>query len=178
MNAVATLTFVHVVISLVGLAAGFVVLWGLLTRQRLDRWTALFLATTIATSLTGFLFPVDHVTAGHILGVISLVLLAIAVAARYGWQLVGGWRPAYVASAVAAQYLNFFVLVVQLFLKVPALKSLAPTQTEPAFALTQLVTLAAFVALGVAAVRRFRGRTATRSFDLTTVSPTIIRAGR
>jgi hypothetical protein len=153
MNAVATLTFVHVVISLVGLAAGFVVVWGLLNRQRLERWTALFLATTIATSVTGFLFPVDHITPGHILGVISLVLLAAAVVARYRQQLVGGWRAAYVVSAIAAQYLNFLVLIVQLFQKVPALKALAPTQTEPAFVITHLMTLAAFLVIAVAALR-------------------------
>jgi len=168
MTAVATLTFVHVVISLIGLTSGFIVLWGLLSRQRLERWTALFLATTIATSLTGFLFPVDHVTPGHVLGVISLVLLAIAVVARYGRQLAGGWRPAYVASAVAAQYLNFLVLVVQLFQKVPA----------PAFAVTQLITLAAFVALGVVAVRRFRSGVDTASSKLPAASAVMVHTGR
>jgi hypothetical protein len=91
---------------------------------------------------------------------------------------IGGWRPDYVVSAVAAQYLNFFVLVVQLFLKVPALKSLAPTQTEPAFAVSQLITLVVFVAPGVAAVRRFRGSIATTSSKLTAVSPMMIRTGR
>ena len=157
MNAVATLTFVHVVISLVGLTSGFVVVWGLLNRQRLERWTALFLTTTIATSVTGFLFPVDRITPGHVLGVISLVLLAVAVVALYRQQLLGRWRSAYVASAIAAQYLNFFVLIVQLFAKVPALKALAPTQTEPAFAITHLVALAAFLAVGVAALRASSG---------------------
>lgn len=153
MNAIATLTFVHVVISMVGLISGFVVVWELLNQQRAERWTALFLAATIATSTTGFLFPVDRVTPGHVLGVISLVLLAVAVVARYRQQLVGRWRAAYVVSAIAAQYLNFFVLIVQLFLKVPGLKALAPTQTEPAFAVTHLVTLAAFLVLTVAALR-------------------------
>jgi hypothetical protein len=171
MTAIATLTFVHIVISLIGLASGFVVLWGLLSRQRLERWTALFLATTIVTSLTGFLFPVDHVTPGHVLGVISLALLATAVVARYGRQLDGGWHPAYVASAVAAQYLNFLVLVVQMFQKVPALKALAPTQTEPAFAFTQLITLAVFVALGVVAVRRFKNGIDRASSRLPAASP-------
>lgn len=163
MNAVATLTFVHVVISLAGLVSGFVVIWGLLDRKRLERWTALFLATTIATSLTGFLFPVDHITPAHVFGVISLVLLTVAVVALYGRQLIGRWRAAYVVSAIAAQYLNFFVLIVQLFLKVPALKALAPTQTEPAFAITQLVTLAVFLTFGVAALRT-ESRKATARF--------------
>lgn len=156
MNAIAFLTYVHVLLSLVGLGTGFAVLWGLLNRQRLDRWTALFLATTIATSASGFLFPVDHVTPAHVLGVISLVVLLVAVVARYQRGLSGWWRGTYVASAVTAQYLNFFVLIVQLFLKVPALKALAPTQSEPVFAVTQLITLGVFVGVGVVAVLRFR----------------------
>lgn len=157
MNALTLLTVSHVAISLVGLVTGFVVIWGMLNRQRLDHWTAVFLTTTIATSASGFLFPVDHITPGHVLGVISLVLLGAAVVARYPQQLAGWWRPVYVVAAVLAQYLNFFVLIVQSFLKVPALYALAPTQTEPAFALAQLVSLAAFIVLGVAAVVRFRG---------------------
>ena len=160
MNALAILTFVHVLLSLVGLGAGFVVLWGLLNGQRLIRWSALFLATTIATSASGFLFPVDHVTPAHVLGVISIVVLSVAVLARYQRRLAGWWRPTYVVSAVTAQYLNFFVLIVQLFLKVPALKALAPTQSEPVFAVTQLITLGVFVGLAFAAILRFRQGTA------------------
>jgi hypothetical protein len=160
MNAIAILTFVHVLLSLVGLGAGFVVLWGLLNRQRLDSWTALFLATTIATSASGFLFPVNHVTPGHVLGVISLVVLSVAVIARYQGRLAGWWRGTYVVSAVTAQYLNFFVLIVQLFLKVPVLKALAPTQSEPVFVVTQLITLAVFIGLALAAALRFRQGTA------------------
>lgn len=156
MNAVAFLTYVHVLLSLVGLGAGFVVLWGLLNGHRFDRLTALFLATTIATSASGFLFPVDHVTPAHVLGVISLVLLFVAVVARYRHSLAGWWRTTYVISAVTAQYLNFFVLIVQLFLKVPALKALAPTQSEPVFAVTQLITLGLFFGLAIAAALRFR----------------------
>src|SRR5262245_30180226 len=129
--ALTTLTLVHVLLSLVGLAAGFVVLWGLLSSRRLDGWTALFLSTTIATSASGFLFPVNHVTPGHILGILSLVALIVAVVARYQRRLLGPWRAAYVLSAVTAQYLNFLVLIVQLYQKVPVLKALAPTQTEP-----------------------------------------------
>jgi len=147
--ALVTLTWVHVLLSLVGLAAGFVVLWGLLSSRRFDGWTVLFLSTTIATSVSGFLFPVNHVTPGHILGIVSLVALTLAVLARYQRQLFGPWRAAYVLSAVAAQYLNFLVLIVQLYLKVPALKELAPTQTEPVFIATQLAALGAFVAVGI-----------------------------
>lgn len=156
MNAIAILTFVHVLLSLVGLVAGFVVLWGLLSRHQLNRWTALFLTATIATSASGFLFPVDHVTPGHVLGVISLVVLSVAVVARYQRRLAGWWRGMYAVSAVTAQYLNFFVLIVQLFLKVPMLQALAPTQSEPVFVSTQLVTLGVFVGLAVAAALRFR----------------------
>jgi len=155
--ALVTLTAVRVLESLFGLGSGFVVLWGLLRNKRDEGWTAVFLATTIATSVSGFLFPVDHVTPGQIIGILSLVVLAVAVYARYRRQLGGRWRRTYVISAVTAQYLNFFVLVVQLFLKVPALKALAPTQTEPVFAVAQLVTLATFIGVGVAAAVRFGG---------------------
>jgi hypothetical protein len=154
--AVATLTLVHVLLSLVGLAAGFVVLWGLLSSRQVPGWTALFLSTTIATSVSGFLFPVDHVTPGHVLGILSLVVLPVAVVARYQRRLLGPWRVAYVLSAVTAQYLNFFVLIVQVFLKVPALKALAPTQTEPAFAISQLLALLFFLAAGALATIRFQ----------------------
>ncbi len=160
--AVATLTVVHVLLSLAGIAAGFVVLWGLVTSRRLEGWTALFLATTIVTSASGFLFPVDRITPAHVFGIISLAALGVAVVARYQRHLAASWRVAYVLSAVAAQYLNFFVLIVQLFLKVPALKALAPTQTEPAFAVSQLLALLFFVGVGVLAVIRFRPRIETR----------------
>src|SRR5262245_6205853 len=125
------LTAAHVLVSLIGLGSGFLVLWGLSRNKRVEGWTAVFLAATIATSASGFLFPVDHVTPGHILGILSLFVLAAAVFARYRQQLTGWWRITYVISVVTAQYLNFFVLIVQLFSKVPALKALAPTQTDP-----------------------------------------------
>ncbi len=153
-------TLAHVAISLAGILAGFVVLYGLLTGGRLDRWTAFFLATTAATSATGFLFPVQHFLPSHAVGTISLVVLAVAAYARYGRRLGGPWRTIYVIGAVAALYLNVFVAIVQAFLKTPALKALAPTQTEFPFKAAQLVALAAFVALGVAAAIRFRSRTA------------------
>jgi hypothetical protein len=150
------LTHIHVIISLLAIGAGFVVVFGLVEGKRLDGWTAFFLATTVATSLTGFAFPITHVTPGIILGVISLLALSAAIYARYGRRLSGGWRRVYVISAVVALYLNFFVLIVQSFQKVPALKALAPTQSEPPFAITNLVALAAFIFLGILATRRFK----------------------
>ncbi len=151
-----TFTFVHVLLSLVGIGAGFVVVCGLLAGKRLDGWTALFLASTVATSMTGFGFPFDHVLPSHIVGVMSLLVLAVAIFARYALPLAGVWRRSYVVSAVIALYLNVFILIVQLFLKVPPLKEMAPTQSEPPFLLTQLVFLALFVVLALAAASRFR----------------------
>ncbi len=151
-----TLTSVHVAISLVGIFSGLVVAYGLLVARRLDGWTALFLTTTVATSVTGFFFPFKGVTPGDVIGVISLVVLAVAIVARYSKQLAGGWRRLYAVSAVLALYLNVFVLIVQLFEKVPTLKALAPTQKEAPFVVSQLVVVALFVALAVAAAKRFR----------------------
>jgi len=151
-----TLTLVHVVISLAGIFSGLVVLFGLLSGKRLDGWTAFFLATTVATSVTGFFFPVHHFMPSHAVGIISLLVLAVAIYARYGRQLSGPWRKIYVVGAVLALYLNVFVGVVQAFLKVPALKVIAPTQTEPPFKVTQLLVLALFVAFAVVAAIRFR----------------------
>jgi hypothetical protein len=148
--------FIHVALSLVGIASGFVVIWGLLAARRLDAWTAVFLATTVATSVTGFFLPADRLLPSHVVGIISLVVLAVAIVARYQRRMAGGWRRTYVITAVVAQYLNFFVLIVQSFLKVPALHELAPTQSEPPFAIAQLIALVAFVAVGVLAAKRFR----------------------
>jgi hypothetical protein len=153
---VLTVTVVHVLISLAAIAAGFPVVWGLLTRKSLDRWNAFFLATTVATSATGFLFPVDRILPSHVLSVISLVVLAVAIYARYGTHLAGTWRPVYASAAVAAFYLNVFVLIVQSFLKVPSLHALAPTQTEMPFAAVQLLALVTFVVIGVFATLRSR----------------------
>ena len=150
------LLVVHVALSLIGIAAGFVVIGGLLSGRPLNGWTALFLATTLATSLTGFLFPFNGVTPGIVIGVISVVILAVTIFARYARQMAGGWRPIYVVTAVIAQYLNFFVLIVQSFLKIPALKELAPTQSEAPFAIAQLVALVGFLLLGVLATIKFR----------------------
>jgi hypothetical protein len=121
-----TYTFVHVLISLVGIGSGLVVLFGLLNGKRLDDWTALFLATTLATTVTGFGFPFDHLLPSHKVGFVSLVVLALAILARYTFHLAGVWRRVYVICAALALYLNVFVGVVQAFLKVPALKAIAP----------------------------------------------------
>lgn len=150
-----TLTFVHVALSLIGILSGFVVAFGLFTEKRFNSWTAVFLATTVATSVTGFFFPFRGLTPAGVFGIITLILLPIAIFARYGRQLAGGWRRTYVITVMIAQYLNVFVLVFQLFDKVPALKVLAPTKSEPPFKVTQLVVLILFVVLTVAAAKKF-----------------------
>jgi hypothetical protein len=150
-------TLFHVLLSLVGIASGLVVLFGLLNSKRLDGWTALFLTTTAATSVTGFLFPFHGFLPSYAVGLLSLIILAIAILARYHFRLAAPWRSIYVLTATLALYLNVFVLVVQLFRRVPALKALAPMQSEPPFALAQLAVLVIFVALGTLATRRFQG---------------------
>jgi hypothetical protein len=152
----ATFTLIHVGLSLVGIVSGLVVIFGMLNGKRLDGWTALFLATTVATSATGFGFHVDHIMPSHIVAILSLVMLAIAIVARYALGLTGAWRWIYVVSAVIALYLNVFVLVVQSFEKVPAIKALAPTQKEPPFLVAQLIVMALFIGLGTVAAKRFR----------------------
>ena len=149
-------TIVHVVLSLLGILSGFVVVFGLLTSRLLDGWTALFLVTTALTSVTGFLFPVHRFMPSHVFGILSLIALAIAIFARYRRHLAGSWRRSYVISSMAALYLNVFVLIVQLYMKVPALKAIAPTQSEAPFKVTQLTTLAFFIILGILASMRFR----------------------
>jgi hypothetical protein len=150
-----TFTLVHVLLSLAGIGSGFIVLWGLLTGKRLDGWTAIFLITTVLTSVTGFLFPVEHLLPSHILGILSLLVLAIVIPARYVFHLAGAWRSAYVIGAALALYFNVFVAVVQAFLKIPALKALAPTGKEPPFLLAQIVVLAVFIGLTILAAKRF-----------------------
>src|SRR6266487_3649395 len=149
-------TIIHTLISLVGIFTGLVVLFGLLAGKRLDGWANWFLITTVATSVTGVFFPFNGFTLAHGVGIISLVVLAVAIYARYPRQLAGHWRWIYVVTAVIALYLNVFVAVVQAFEKVPALKVMAPAQTEPPFKVTQLVVLALFVVLGIVAAIRFR----------------------
>jgi hypothetical protein len=158
------LTFIHTAISLIGIATGLVVLvFGWLPSQRLPRWTSWFLATTVLTSVTGFFLPAAHFMPSHGVGILSLLILAVALFALYTKHLVGGWRRAYVIAAVIALYLNVFVLVAQLFAKVPALKELAPTQTEPPFKVAQGVVLVAFIVLGALAATRFHPQESTAS---------------
>jgi hypothetical protein len=157
----ATYTFLHTAISLIGIATGLVALVGML-RGRLPRtWTWIFLFTTILTSITGYGFPVSGILPSHIVGAISLVILAIALYALYGKRLSGAWRWIYVVTAAAALYLNCFVGVVQIFQKWPWLHAYAPTQSEPPFQIAQLVTLALFVVAGFFAVRKFHPERAT-----------------
>ena len=151
----ATFTTLHTIISLIAIAAGLVVVVGMVGAHPMGGWTALFLFTTILTSVTGFFFPFVQLLPSHILGVISLVVLAATLLALYGRHLAGAWRWIYVCTAVLALYLNVFVLVVQGFLKVPALKAFAPTQGEPPFVVAQTVVLLLFVVLGAIAVKRF-----------------------
>jgi len=154
-----TFTILHVVISLIGILSGLVVVFGFLGGKQLDGLAVLFLITTVLTSVTGFMFPFERVTPGIKLGIISLVVLAITIAARYTFHLSGAWRTIYAVGATLALYLNFFVLVAQCFEKVPALHALAPTGTEPPFLFTQLVVLAAFLTLGTFAAINFRRTT-------------------
>ena len=149
-------TLLHVVLSLVGIVTGLVVAGGLVTGKRLDRWAVAFLVTTVAANATGFGFPFVHVLPSHAVGIISLVVLAAVIFAQYVKRLVGRWRTAYASGVVVATYLNFFVLVAQLFRRIPDLFVAAPTQSEPPFALTQGLVLALFAWLGVAAVKGFR----------------------
>jgi hypothetical protein len=144
-----TFTLIHVIISLAGIIAGFVVIDGFIKAKRLDGWNAFFLVMTIATSVTGFFFPNKTITPGQIVGAISLVLLVIAVLARYPLRFSGAGRWLYLITAIVAQYFNFAVLIIQSFQKVGVLKELAPTQSEPPFLLAQGAALVLFVVLAI-----------------------------
>jgi len=150
------LVFSHTAISLIAILAGLIVLYGLLTVNRMPAMTLFFLVTTIATSVTGFFFHREQLLPSHIVGVISLVVLAVTVLALYTYRLRGIWRAVYVIGAVISLYLNVFVGVVQSFLKVPALHQLAPQGNEPPFAIAQGVVLLLFIVLGFLAFKRFR----------------------
>lgn len=152
----AVFTLVHVVISLVAIAAGFVVVGGMLSGKHLSVCTAVFLVTTIATNVTGFGFPFVKFLPAHGIAIISLVLLAVAIYALYMRKLAGKWKTIYVATALASLYFNVLVLVVQTFLKFPVIQSLAPNQNEPPFVVTQGVIAVVFVALAIAANKRYR----------------------
>jgi hypothetical protein len=153
-----TFTLVHVIISLVGIVSGLIVMFGLLGSNRMAGWTALFLLATILTSATGFLFPFTNLLPSHMVGILSLVLLAIACIALYGMKLSGAWRWIYVVTALLSLYFNIFVLVIQGFLKIPALTALAPGNppSGPVFAVVQGLVLLFFVIVIIGAVRRFR----------------------
>ena len=148
-------TIVHTLISLIAIFTGIVALFGMLSGHRFDGWTKWFLATTVLTSVTGFFFPFHKFLPSHAVGILSLLVLAISLYARYGRRLAGGWRRTYVITAMVALYLNVFVLVAQLFMKVPALQALAPTQSEPPFVVAQATVLLLFVVLSVLATIRF-----------------------
>jgi hypothetical protein len=152
----ATFTLLHVLISLIGIGSGLIVMWGFFTNKRLSGLTAIFLLTTVLTSASGFAFPFEHLLPSHKIGIISLVILALAILALYVFHLTGGWRKTYVITALIAQYLNVFVLVAQLFMKVGPLHALAPTGTEPPFLVAQVVVMLIFIWLTIRAVKGFR----------------------
>ena len=154
-------TLLHVIISLIAIVSGLVVMFGLLGSQRMPGLTAIFLLFTILTSVTGFLFPFKELLPSHMVGILSLVLLAIACIALYGMRLSGAWRPIYVVTAMTSLYLNVFVLIIQSFLKVPALAALAPAvppapPSGPVFGVVQGIVLVFFVIMIIQVWRRFR----------------------
>jgi len=155
-------TIIHTLISLVAIFTGLVVVFGVIAGKRLDGWTKCFLTTAVLTTVTGFFFPFHRFTPAIGLGIISLPFLAITIFARYSKHLAGAWRWIYVIGAVICLYFNLFVLVVQLFEKVPALHAMAPMQTESPFKLTQLVVLVVSIVLAIVAVIRFRPELAPR----------------
>jgi hypothetical protein len=152
----ASLTLVHVLISVIGIISGLIVLFGFLKAKRMDGWNAIFLVSTILTSVTGYFFPFHKLLPSHILGAISLPVLALALVARYSKHMAGPWLRTYIISAMVAFWLNFFVLIAQAFMKQPALHALAPTGSEPPFLITQVAVMLIFIALTVFAVKRFR----------------------
>jgi hypothetical protein len=171
---ITTFTLLHVLVSLVGLVAGLVAVGGMLSGRRLDGWTATFLIATVLTNVSGFAFPFPRFLPSHGVGIISLFILPLVILALYGKRLSGSWRTVYVVGAVAALYLNTFVLVAQLFLRVPALRALAPTQQEPPFLFTQLFVLAMFVVLGRAALKGFAADVAPGLPGATAGQPAVI----
>jgi len=159
---VGAFTLLHVIITLVAIGSGLIVVGGMFASHRLPGTTALFLLTTALTSVTGFLFPIHGFTPALGVGILACVILAVAVFALYKEHLVGAWRWIYVITAIASLYLNVFVLVAQCFMKVSALNALAPTQSEPPFAITQAAVLVIFILIGLIAVIKFRPVTAVR----------------
>jgi hypothetical protein len=154
-TALAAFTLFHVALSLIGILAGLVVVFTLISAKQSKNWTAAFLVTTAATSVTGFLFPFHKFLPSHAVGIVSLLVLAVTIPALYVFHLSGAWRRVYVVGSVLALYLNVFVLIAQFFMKIPALKALAPTQSEPPFLATQVVVMLVFIVLGILATKRF-----------------------
>jgi hypothetical protein len=155
-----TFVLVHVIISLIGIVAGFIVMFGMLGSNRMPGLTAIFLLFTILTNATGFLIPpllFEKLLPSHMIGVLSLILLAIACFALYGARLSGSWRWIYVVTALLALYFNTFVLVIQSFLKIGPLHALAPSvpPSEPPFAIVQGIVLVFFIIMIIGAIRRF-----------------------
>jgi hypothetical protein len=159
-----TFTLIHVLISLVGIGAGFIAMIGWARSTAAGSATRLFFAATALTSLTGFLFPFTRLLPSHIIGLLSLVTLALGAFALYRRRLAGSWRLVFIIAAMLSQYLNVFVLIFQAFLKVPVLKASAPTQTEPPFLAAQTVLLLTFVALTVFIARRYQSGAANPQF--------------
>jgi len=149
-------TLFHVALSLIAIVSGLVVHYGLLTATRMNSPTLLFLATSIATSATGFFFHREQILPSHIVGAIALAVLLVTTVALYVYHLRGPWRAAYVVGAVVSLYLNMFVLVAQAFLKIPSLHQLAPKGSEPTFVLAQGALLVLFIVIGTLAFKRFR----------------------
>jgi hypothetical protein len=157
---VGAFTLLHVIITLVAIGSGLIVAGGMFASHKLPGTTALFLFTTALTSVTGFLFPIHGFTPALDVGILACVILAVAVFALYKKCLAGAWRWIYVITAITSLYLNVFVLVVQSFVKVAALNALAPSQSEPPFAITQAVVLVIFILIGIIALVKFRPVTA------------------
>lgn len=151
-----TLVLIHVLISLAGIASGVVVMRGLLGGKRMDRWTSWFLASNVATNLSGFILPADRILPSHVVGLLSMAALGLAFAALKRLHTSGAWRRTFVVSSAFALYLNVFVAVVQAFQKIPVLRAMAPTQSEPPFLVAQLAVLSLFIGLGIVATQRFR----------------------
>jgi hypothetical protein len=153
-----TFTTVHIIISLIAIVSGLVVMVGMFSSKPMPGLTAIFLLFTVLTSVTGFMFPFEKLLPSHMIGIISLVLLAIACIALYGMRLAGPWRPVYVLTALVSLYLNVFVLVIQSFLKIPVLHVLAPSNppSEPPFAVVQGLVLLFFVVAIVGVWRRYK----------------------
>jgi hypothetical protein len=154
---ITTFTLIHTLLSVIGIFAGLVLAGGWLSGRQLERWSLLFLVTTFLTNLSGFGFPFVVLLPGHIIGALSLLILPFVVVARYGKHLAGGWLKVYVIGSMVLLYFNAFILVVQLFKRIPGLIAAAPTQKEPPFAITQLLVLALFLWLGREAVKESRG---------------------